>query len=164
MYQPYPGGSQAPEPSRPAAPTSVTRAVQAMYVGAAASLIGIIITILDRHAIRTAIVNNNHKLTSTQVSHDYHAALVVAIIGGLIGVGLWIWMAQMNKAGRNWARILSTVFFGIETIELVLGGAVPGGGGGAARFYGILVWVIGLVAVIFLWQRQSSEYFKAPQY
>jgi hypothetical protein len=75
-------------------------------------------------------------------------------------------MAQMNKAGRNWARILSTVFFGIETIELVLGSAVPGGGGGgAARFYGILVWLIGLVAVIFLWQRQSTEYFKgAPRY
>ncbi len=167
MYQPYPGGSQEPEPSsRPAAPTSVVRAVQAMYVGAAASLVGIIITVLDRHAIRTAIVNNNHKLTATQVNSDYHAALGVAIVGGLIGVGLWIWMAQMNKAGRNWARILSTVFFGIETIELVLGSAVPGGGGGgAARFYGILVWLIGLVAVIFLWQRQSTEYFKgAPRY
>jgi len=41
---------------------------------------------------------------------------------------------------------------------------VPGGGG-ASRFYGLLVWVIGLVAIILLWQRPSTEYFRgAPRY
>jgi hypothetical protein len=164
MYQPYPGGSQAPEPSRPvAAPTTVARAVQVMYVGAAASLIGIVITVLDRHAIRTAIINHNHKLTASQVTSDYHAALGIAIVGGLIGVGLWIWMAMMCRAGRSWARIVSTVFFGIETIDLAIGSAVPGGGSGVSRIYGILVWLIGLIAVIFLWQRPSTEYFKGEQ-
>lgn len=164
MYQPYPGGSQTPETSqRGTPPTPVVRAVQAMYAGAAASLIGIIISFLNRGAIRTALHNNNHKLTSSQLTTDYHAVLGAAIIIGLIGVGLWIWMALMCKAGKSWARILSTVFFGIETIDLVLGGALTGGG--AARLYGLLVWVIGLVAVIFLWQRTSSDYFKgAPRY
>jgi hypothetical protein len=33
------------------------------------------------------------------------------------------------------------------------------------RFYGLVVWVIGAVAVILLWRRSSSEYFKgAPRY
>lgn len=166
MYQPYPGGSgsQVPEPSRPAAaPTSVLRAVQVMYVGAAASLVGVIITVLDRHAIRTEIVNHNHNLTAAKINSDYHALLGVAIVGGLIGVGLWVWMAVMCKAGRSWARIVSTVFFGIETLDLAIGGAVSGGG--VARLYGILVWLIGLVAVVFLWQRPSTEYFKGvPRY
>jgi hypothetical protein len=164
MYQPYPGGSEAPEPVRPAAaPTSVTRAVQAMYVGAAASLIGIIITIIDRHAIRTTLANHNHKLTASQLNTDYHVALGVAIVGGLIGVGLWIWMAFMCKAGKSWARIVSSVFFGIETINLGVGSAATGTGG-ATRIYGILIWLIGLVAIIFLWQRPSTEFFKgAPQ-
>jgi hypothetical protein len=135
-----------------------------MYVGAAASLIGIIITVLDRHAIRTALANNNHKLTASQINTNYHAALGVAIVGGLIGVGLWIWMAFMCKAGRSWARIVSTVFFGIETLELAVGSARTGSGG-AVRIYGILIWLIGLAAIIFLWQRPSSEFFKggAPQ-
>lgn len=166
MYQPYPGGSGSAEPEpapRPAAPTSVARAVQAMYVGAAASLIGVIITVLDRHAIRTAIINNNHHLTASKINSDYHALLGVAIVGGLIGVGLWIWMAVMCKAGRSWARIVSSVFFGIETLDLAIGGAVTGGG--VARLYGILVWLIGLVAIVFLWQRPSTEFFKGgPQY
>jgi len=165
MYQPYPGGSQAPESAPPAAaPTSVTRAVQVMYVGAAASLIGIVITLLDRHAIRTALANHNHKLTASQLNTDYHAALGVAVVGGLIGVGLWIWMAFMCKAGRSWARIVSTVFFGIETLELAVGSARTCSGG-VVRIYGIVIWLIGLVAVIFLWQRPSTQFFKggAPQ-
>ncbi len=165
MYQPYPGGSQAPEVSRPAAPTSVVRACQAMYVGAAASLISIVIAILDRHAIRTALHNHNLKLTTAQLNNTYHAALGALVVVGLIGVGLWIWMAMMCKAGKSWARILSTVFFGIETIDLVVGTAVPGGGSAATRIYGILIWLIGLVATVLLWQRRSSEYFRgAPRY
>ena len=37
-------------------------------------------------------------------------------------------------------------------------------GGGLSRIFGILVWVIGLIAIILLWQRSSSEYFRAPRY
>jgi hypothetical protein len=27
-----------------------------------------------------------------------------------------------------------------------------------------VIWLIGLGAIIFLWQRSSTEYFKAPRY
>ena len=65
------------------------------------------------------------------------------------------------KAGKSWARIVSTVLFAIDTLS-VLAGAVTSAG--AARIYSILVWLIGLGAIIFLWQRSSTEYFKAPRY
>ena len=174
MYQPYPGGDQPPAqsaqfeaPVRPPIPQSVTRAVQVMYLGAVASLIGIIIELLTRHSLRTFIANhatrNGSRLTAAQVADTYHAELVVLVVVGLIGIGLWIWMARMNKAGKNWARITSTVFFAIETISALT--AVSGvgqlAGAGAGRFYGLLVWLIGLGAIILLWQRQSSEYFQS---
>lgn len=39
------------------------------------------------------------------------------------------------------------------------------GGASAGRFFGLVVWLIGLGAIILLWQRQSSDYFKgAPRY
>jgi hypothetical protein len=180
MYQPYPGGDQPPQQSgqlgqsgapvpRPI-PQSVARAVQVMYVGALASLIGIVIELLSRHSLRKFIedhvTRNGKKLTHTQLTNTYHVELVVLVVVGLIGIGLWIWMAQMNRRGRNWARIVSTVFWAIDTLGAI--GGLAGGqlsGGTANRFYGLVVWVIGAVAIILLWRRSSSEYFKgAPRY
>ena len=86
MYQPYPGGDQpsqqpgqlgqpgAPVP-RPI-PQSVTRAVQVMYLGALASLMGIIVELLTRHSLRTLSPTTHQerqRLTATQVADTYHA-------------------------------------------------------------------------------------------
>jgi hypothetical protein len=179
MYQPYPGGDQPPQqtgqlgqsgaPVPRSIPQSVARAVQVMYVGAAASLIGIVIELLLRHSLRSYIsdhaTRNGKRLTATQVADTYHAELVVLVVVGLIGIVLWIWMAQMNKRGRNWARITSTVFFALDTLGAI--GGLAGGslsGGNANRFYGLVVWIIGGIAIILLWRRSSTEYFKgAPR-
>ena len=165
MYQPYPGGAQVPEPSdRPPAPPSVLRAVQVMYAGAAASLIGIIIDMTTLSSTKSEIMRRNPSLTATQVANAEHVAIGLFIVSGLLGAGLWIWIAQMSKAGRNWARIVGTVLFAIDTIS-VFAGAATVAGGGATRIYSILVWLIGLAAVILLWQRASSDYFRgAPRY
>src|ERR1700679_3440307 len=177
MYQPYPGGDQPLEqsgqlgaPVRPPIPQSVTRAVQVMYLGALASLVGIIIELLTRHSLRTYIhdhaTRNGHPLTAAQVADSYHAELVVLVVVGLIGIALWLWMAQMNKAGKNWARIASTVFFALDTLGAI--GGLAGGslsGGNVKPFYGSVVLVIGLSAVFLRWQPQWSQYFKrAPRY
>ena len=172
MYQPYPGSDQPPAqsaefgaPVRPPIPQSVTRAVQVMYLGAVASLVGVIIELLTRHSLRTYIsdhaTRNGKRLTAVQVADTYHAELVVLVVVGLIAVALWIWMAQMNQRGRNWARITSTVFFALATLSAI--GGLAGGtlsGGSINRFYGLLVWVIGGVAIILLWRPSSTEYFK----
>jgi len=165
MYEPYPGGAQVPESSdRPPAPPSVLRAVQVMYVGAAASLIGIIIDMTTLSSTKSEIIRRNPNLTATQVANAEHVAIGLFIVSGLLGAGLWVWIAQMCKLGRNWARIVGTVLFAIDTISVFAGAAtVPGGG--ATRIYSILVWLIGLATVILLWQRASSDYFRsAPRY
>ncbi|MGD0704248.1 MAG: hypothetical protein ABSA02_30730 [Trebonia sp.] len=172
MYQSFPGGAEPPEAAAQqaaAAPPSIIRAARVMYVGAVASLIGIIIELLARHSLRTYIADhvtrNGKKLTAAQVTTTYHAELGVLVIVGLIGIGLWIWMARSSLAGKGWARITSTVFFAIDTISLIVGLSGSAlSAGGATRFYGIVVWVIGLAAIILLWQRASSSYFKgAPR-
>ena len=165
MYEPYPGGAQVPEPAeRPPAPPSIVRAVQVMYAGAAASLIGIIVDMTTLSSTKAEIIRRNPHLTATQVSNAEHVAIGLFIVSGLLGAALWFWIAQMSKAGRNWARIVGTVLFAIDTVS-VFAGAAAGPGGGATRIYSILVWIIGLAAVILLWQRASSDYFKgAPRY
>jgi hypothetical protein len=134
-----------------------------MYAGAAASLIGIIIALTTLNSIKSQIISKNPSLTTTQVNNAEHVAIGILIASGLIGAALWLWMAQSSKAGKGWARIVSTVLFAIETIN-VLAGASAVASGGASRIYSIVVWLIGLGAIIFLWQRSSTEYFKAPRY
>ncbi len=166
MYQQYPGGAGAglPASAPVSAPRSVTRAAQVMYVGVAASLVGIVIDLLLRHTIRTAIAQHSSTMTAAGVNDTYHAELAVLVVFGLIGAGLWFWMARSCLAGKSWARVTSTVFFGIDTLFVLIGTALAGGGG-VTRIYGFLIWVIGLVAIVFLWQRPSSDYFRgAPRY
>jgi hypothetical protein len=168
MYQRYPGDDAQPqsrEPSSPASapPQSVLRAVKVMYVGLAASLIGVIVDMTTLSATRSAILKRNPGYTATQLNNAEHLQIGLFIAGGLIGAALWLWMAQSCRAGKGWARVVSTVFFGIDTLSVVVGTAAVQGGG-LSRIYGILVWVIGLIAIIFLWQRSSSDYFRAPRY
>ena len=173
MYQPYPGGDQSPQqygqPAQPVAPIPppVTRAVQLMYFGAAASLIGIVINLTTVNALKNEILKRRPNLTPTQLTNAEHVEIALLVVGGLIGAALWIWMAQTCKRGLGWARIVSTVLFAIETISALaaVSGAGAIAGAGASRIYGVLVWLIGLAAIILLWQRASSDYFKgAPRY
>jgi hypothetical protein len=163
MYQRFPGDAASPqEPASPATvPQSVLRAVQVMYVGLAASLIGIIIALTTLSSTRSEILKRNPSFTTAQVNTAEHVEIGFLVVGGLIGAALWLWMAQSCKAGKGWARVVSTVFFAIDTVS-VLVGATGVQGGGLARFYGFVVWVIGLVAIILLWQRSSSDYFRSP--
>ena len=53
MYQPYPTGAQMPTLQRPPIPPQVANAVKVMYVGAATSIIGIIIDIVTINATKS---------------------------------------------------------------------------------------------------------------
>ena len=134
-----------------------------MYVGAAASLIGIIVDLSTYSSLQNAIATPQRKngklLTHAQVVDLAHVEVVALVVVGLIAAGLWIWMARSCRAGKSWARIVSTVLFAISTIGAFVsigGGSVVAGG--ATRIYGFVVWIVGLVAIVLLWQRASSDY------
>jgi hypothetical protein len=134
-----------------------------MYAGAAVSLVGIIVNLATLSSTKSAIIKHSPNLTPTQVNDTLHAAVGVFIVSGLLGAALWLWMARTCGAGKSWARIVSTVLFAIDTINVLAGAAVPGGG--ATRIYGIVVWLVGLAAIVLLWQRSSSDYFRrTPRY
>jgi hypothetical protein len=93
--------------------------------------------------------------------------------------GLWLWMAWTAVAGHDWARILSTVFFGVMSLMLVhflKAFPSPSGVTSTGPFIGTvplvsalplisvaLEWLAGLAALILLWQRASSQFFTASR-
>jgi hypothetical protein len=174
MYQPFPGGAEPPEPALSSAPPpSITRAARVMYVGAAASVIGIIVDLTTYSSLQNALATrkgkNGQPLTHAQVVDLAHVEVVVLVVVGLIAAGLWIWLARSCRAGKSWARVVSTVLFAISTISAFVSvGGRALTAGDATRIYGFVVWIVGLAAIILLWQRASSDYFKgfkgAPRY
>jgi hypothetical protein len=159
MYQPYPSAGQAPEPARREPPPSVVMAVRLMYAGAVVSAVSLVVGLATVGSLRTSLHKSRPSLTPTQL-HDLQNIVVVgSVVIGLISIGLWVWMALMNKAGKSWARIVATVLFGLDTVFLLLG--VARAGAAASSLVSILIWLIGLGAVILLWRKDSSEYITA---
>ena len=182
MYQPYPSSGQPAEPSRPPAPAPVQTAVKLMYAGAAISAVTAIIVLALIPAIKAALRTANPGLTAGQV-RDVNVLITLAILFGLLTAVLWLWMARANGHGRNWARIVSTVLFGLATLELTRARSQYRGGylarfsvGGheypvihsvvGAVVLGVIVpvllWLIGLAVVWLLWRPVSSAFFKPP--
>jgi hypothetical protein len=159
MYQPYPSAGQAPEPARLGPPPSVVMAVRLMYAGAAVSALSLIVGLATVGSLRSALHRSDPSLTPTQLHSLQTVVIVGSVVVGLIGIGLWVWMALMNKAGKSWARIVATVLFGLDTLFLLLG--LARAGAAAGTLVSILTWLIGLGAVIFLWRRDATEYFTA---
>jgi hypothetical protein len=65
--QPYPTGAQMPQLDKPPIPPQVSNGIKAMYVGAATSILGIVIDILTVNATKTAIEKRSRHLTASQL-------------------------------------------------------------------------------------------------
>jgi hypothetical protein len=163
MYQPYPGSdTKLPETQRMPVPASVRNAVTVMYAGAAASLLGIGVEVLTVNSTKTAIEKHSPAMTASQVSSTQHVLIASFIVGGVIAAVLWIVLARACRRGRNWARITGTALFALATADTIGGLATPLAA--AVKVWGLLVWLTALAAVVLLWRRESSAYFRqAPQ-
>ena len=158
MYQPYPqGGEMPPDPTRHDPPRPVRTAVMLMYVGAALSAVSLIVTVLSFHAIERVIRNASSTLTAQQVHNDAIVAVTIAVVESLIAIGLWLLMAWGNKNGQSWARIVATVLFGLNTLFLLL--SFVRATVSVSLAFSVLVWLIGLGAIVLLWRKESSQYF-----
>jgi hypothetical protein len=159
MYQPYPGGNN-PYARRPPAPPSVQTAVKFMYAGAALSLVSTVVSLTAVRGIKRAFEQSSMPVTAGQVNEIVGVTVGVLVVIGLIGAGLWLWLAWFCLRGRNWARITGTVLFALSTLNAL--GSLGFSGLGLARLDGLFGWLIGLCAVIYLWRPDSTAFFKAP--
>jgi len=166
MHQPYLPSGQPTAPLRPSAPAPVLTAVKLMYAGAAVSVAGLII------GLALIIVDIDVAARGQFLGHSLAAqkplVITVWMVFGLVMIALWLWMARANGQGRIWARILSTVLFGLATLQLPGGFTQPvsdAGFGATVLYYGgtvlfVAAWLVGAAAVWLLWRPASSAFFK----
>jgi FtsH-binding integral membrane protein len=131
-------------------------AVRLMYAGAAYALVWAIGVI----AVSASIVKN-HPIVVAGGDHRLAGAVTLAVFLCIAEVALWLGIARACRRGRNGARVTGTVLFAVHTIGVLGIAASPQAGLGPAKVLTLIGWLIGLGAVLALWQRPSSVFFNA---
>jgi hypothetical protein len=158
MYQPYPSGGSLVEPVRPPAPPTIVKAVKLMYTGAAVSTVSLIVSLVSIGGTKSEIRKARPNLTVTQVNQLNTFIIALALLSGIVGIALWLWMARANSQGKSWARIVSTVLFCLATLDLV--GVLGEPKTLLGLIFPLLTWLLGLGAVFLIWRAQSTAYYK----
>jgi hypothetical protein len=145
-------------------PVSLNAAFVLMLVGAGFEVIGLIVALATKSDVRHVLINDNY--SGTKLDSALAAYTAEAIIGAFVRGGLWIWMAFANRGGRRWARITSTVFFGLDTLGLLVNLGLHASALDVT--VAVVGWaVIALPTVVLLWQRDTSAYIarlRPPRY
>jgi hypothetical protein len=161
-------------PSVPRSARTVRAAVRFMYAGAAVSTLNLIILLALIGDIRAYHAILGNRLTAAEVSRATAPAIALSVVLDLVPIALWLWMARANGQGRNWARSLSTVLFGLATLSLtsvfpqpvisisfvpaVHLSFIPV----LAPIALVLTWLPGAAAVWLLWRPASTAFFRPP--
>jgi hypothetical protein len=93
--------------------------------------------------------------------HRLAGAVTLAILLCAADIALWLGIARACRRGSSGARVVGTVLFAVHTVG-VLGVATSSQAGlGPAKVLTTIGWLIGLGAVVALWQPASSAFFAA---
>ena len=160
MYEPYPSSGASPAELTPEPvqqPRTVRTAVRLMFLAAGLEVVAFIVALLTRGSLKAAILRRHPHYTATQLHHAESAQTVILVVGALIAVALWLWMAWANGRGLNWARIVSAVLFGISTLSLLVSFAAERGVGD--WIIGVALWLIGLAVIVLLFRKESAPFF-----
>src|SRR5918996_981246 len=154
---PFPDGQRGP---RLEPPSSIVNAVRLMYLGAVLYLFRFIVYLLtwDSDSVRDDIAERNPDFSAGEVDNAVTATIVFTVVLAALGVAVWIWMAETNRRGRKWARIVATVLGGLNILlTLIVLSQLTA--------FDALVSVvsIALAATIlwFLYRPESSQYYDA---
>jgi hypothetical protein len=139
-------------------PSSLLTAVRLMYVGAALSTIFLIVGLTQRGPLRDQIADDQPQLSADELDAAVAVGTAVAVIIGLISVGLWIWMAVMNRKGRSWARIVATVLGGLNIVFTLIGLTQNVG---IDTIVNIVSIVLAAAILWLLYRPESSAYYAA---
>ncbi len=158
MYEPYPDSGPPQEVQRIQPSRSVRTAVKLMYAGAAIEVPALILALLTRASLKSAILAKHPDYTAAQLHTAEVARTVSLVVGALLAIGLWLWMAWANGKGRSWARILSAVFFAINTLDLIASFVLVQGT--ASQIAGVVIWLIGLAVIVLIFSKDSGPFYQ----
>ena len=141
---------------RPPVPSSLTTAATLMNAGAAVCALGAIVGLGTVPELQTIIAQQHPAAPHGAVG----AAIAILLVHGLIGTALWLWLARETRRGLRRARAWATAIFVIATVTGI-GVDANAPSTGLTQAVSGIDWLIGLCAIVLLWNRPSRAYYRA---
>jgi Protein kinase domain len=159
-------------PTRAELPRPVLGAVRLMYLGAVVTALNVVFgnlvktryskTASDAKLVAARYAGTVRGARATDAAnHASSMAGDIAIVvglGGLIGVVCWLVIASAARRGRGWTRTAGTLLLGLDTAGLLVV-LIGTDNDPTVRFTTVVIWIIGLAAIIPLWGRQARDFF-----
>jgi hypothetical protein len=161
--QQQPRARPAPSAQPPEAvaepPGSVRLAVRLMYAGAALAALDLIVTLTTVGKARSILHAAEPHWSASRVTTTVHTEIAYFVVTWAITIALWLVMARTNLAGRGWARIVSTILCVLSTLSFAEYVTQPSSL--LSKLILVPMWLVGVGAVVLLWQRATTEYIRA---
>jgi hypothetical protein len=141
-------------------PPPIRTAVRLMLVGAALSLLGLLLVPFETDTLRDAIEDSDGSLTASEVDTAVDVTVATIVVISLIGAGLWVWMAVKNGQGRSWARVVATILGGLNILS-VLSGLVQGNTTPLSLALSLVTLALAAVILWLLYRPEASRFYDA---
>ena len=159
MYQ-YTPGRRKPTPAE--VPKIVRNAIGLMYAGFAVTVVDAVLSTVafGRYNNEVSAANTAGRIALSDHANSMSGAIFVGMLADYLGLACWIWLAMACRRGQGWPRTVGTVFLGIYSLcaLFVLFGTRHDPG---PLFTTIVVWGIGVAALVPLWSQQARGFFYA---
>jgi len=129
-----------------------------MFVRAALGVVGIIVTLSTKDALKAQIRKSNSVLDEEELDLAVNVGLVIGIVFGIIFIVAYVLLALKVREGRSWARIVTWVLAALGILSGLAGLAQPAPA--ISRVFSFVIAVVDLVIVVLLLQRPANEYFR----
>lgn len=140
-------------------PATVRYAVRFVYAGAWVAVITPVMDILSLRSLDNVLTQELATPPSARSLFTFDGiAIAVVVAIGLVDISVWLWMARKLRAGRNWARIVATIFFVINSLGLLEIAVLPFPT--FTKAVQVMSWTAGLGAIVLLWHRDSGAFFR----
>jgi hypothetical protein len=143
-------------------PPVVQNAIRAMYAGFVVTVLDIVLSIvaIGRYDGDSGRYGRLGATSLQQTANNETGFLAIGVFADFIGLACWVLLALACRRGRGWTRATGIVLAALYTVVLLVVELGTKGDPGP-RLTTLLVWVLGIAAVIPLYSQQARQFFQA---
>ena len=164
------------KPTSDEVPSGVHTAIRLMYLGFVVTVLNALLSlpVLGRYnraakdaqaaaakfSLRGTTVRAANQTNIWHHQSQLAGLIVILLVADVLGLACWAWLAVATRRGHGWTRIGGTVLLAVYSI-VALFVVFRTENDLDVVFTTLVVWAVGVAAVIPLWSQQATEFFAA---